>query len=354
MSNDKRSSCILVTGGAGYIGSHTIIELFGAGVETVISADSYVNSNEDTYARIAAVCGKAPVFYETDLTDAAATEKIFAAHPEITGVIHFAALKAVGESVEQPVAYSRNNLNSLLNVLELSARYGVSSFIFSSSGTVYGQPERVPVNESTPLLAPASPYGYTKVVGERIISDFAANHPQMQFVLLRYFNPVGAHPSGLIGEVQLQKPNNLVPIVTMVAAGIMPQLTVYGGDYPTRDGTCIRDYVHVCDIADAHVKALSYAGTRRGEPDNLDVFNLGSGNGVTVTEAIHAFEKVSGVPLNYRVGPRRAGDITAIYSDSSKAEKTLGWTARHSIEDMMRSAWKWQERLLSEKAAPRP
>lgn len=344
---DTTRQCVLVTGGAGYIGSHTIIELFGNNVEEVISIDNYINSSPKTYERIENVCGKKTTFYEVDLTSFAALETVFAKHPNITGVIHFAALKAVGESVKKPLLYYRNNLESLVNVLELSARFGVKSFIFSSSCTVYGQPEHFPVNEKTPLLEPASPYGYTKSAGERIIRDFAANNNHINFVLLRYFNPVGAHPSGLIGEIQQQQINNLVPYITMTAAGSLPQLIVHGGDYPTRDGTCIRDYIHVCDIAEAHVKALSYA--KKMGTSNIDVFNLGSGTGVSVLEAIDAFEKVSGKKLNYVIGPRRPGDVAAIYSDSAKAAKELGWHTHYTLQDMMLSAWKWQLNLGAEK-----
>jgi UDP-glucose 4-epimerase len=341
-------SCILVTGGAGYIGSHTIIELFNSGIETVISVDNYKNSSPKTYDRIENISGKKTIFYDVDLTDFNAIEKVFEKHPNISGVIHFAALKAVGESVEQPMLYYRNNLNSMLNMLELSAKFGVRSFIFSSSCTVYGQPEQFPVNESTPLLEAESPYGYTKSAGERIIKDFAAVQPQMKFVLLRYFNPVGAHPSGLIGEPQQQKPNNLMPYITMTAAGILPQLIIYGGDYPTKDGTCIRDYIHVCDIADAHVKSLSYS--RDKMPDvNVEIFNLGSGNGISVLEAVKAFEEVSNTKLNYTIGPRRAGDITAIFSDSSKADRVLKWKPQYSLKEMMLTSWKWQQQVLSEK-----
>jgi UDP-glucose 4-epimerase len=345
---NKADSCILVTGGAGYIGSHTIIELFRSGVETVISIDDYANSSAKSYERIEAISGKKTIYYDIDLTHLNDVENVFKKHPNIVGVIHFAALKAVGESVQKSLSYYRNNLVSLLNVLELSARYGVKSFIFSSSCTVYGEPKEFPVNESTPLLEPESPYGYTKSVGERIIKDFSLNQHDMKFVLLRYFNPVGAHPSGKIGEPQEQKPNNLMPFITMTAAGLLPQLTVHGGDYPTRDGTCIRDYVHVCDIAEAHVKALEYSATDMVDKQ-IDIFNLGSGNGVSVLEAINTFEKVAGLKLNYVIGPRRPGDIIAIYSDSSKAEKVLGWMPKYTIEDMMSSAWKWQENIVSEK-----
>lgn len=340
-----RNTCILVTGGAGYIGSHTIVELFGAGIHRVISVDDYRNSGEETYRRMEEACGQKPIYYQVDLTDYAATRRVFETHPEITGIIHFAAAKAVGESVEKPLLYYRNNLNGLMNLLELAGEFGVESFIFSSSCTVYGQPDSFPVNEQTPLQEPESPYGYTKLAGERIIRDFARITPNTRFVLLRYFNPVGAHASGLMGEPQIQQPNNLTPYITMVAAGLLPRLTVFGGDYPTRDGTCIRDYIHVIDVADAHIKALTLTADLYGE-GNVEVFNLGSGEGVSVLEAIHAFEKVSGVKLNYVIGPRRPGDITAIYSDSSKAERVLGWKPKHGIDAMMASAWKWQQRLL--------
>ncbi|MCG9912359.1 MAG: UDP-glucose 4-epimerase GalE [Flavobacteriales bacterium] len=341
---NKELSCVLVTGGAGYIGSHTIIELFNAGVQTVISVDNYSNSTEETYARIEAVCGKNPVHYEADISHPGHLKTICKAHPEIQGIIHFAALKAVGESVEKPLEYYRNNLDGLLHVLECVAEFQIKSFIFSSSCTVYGQTSVFPVNENTPLSEPESPYGYTKLAGERIIRDFAVIHPEIHCVLLRYFNPVGAHPSGLIGEIQLQKPNNLVPIITMSAAGILPAFSVHGNDYPTRDGTCIRDYVHVCDIADAHVKALRFSQSEV-QTVNPEIFNLGSGEGVSVLEAIKAFERVNQLVLNYAIGPRRAGDISAIYSDSSKAEKQLQWKPAYTLDDMMASAWKWQQNL---------
>lgn len=346
---DTPKACILVTGGAGYIGSHTIIELFQSGVESVISVDNYSTSDPVSYERIEAVCGKRPISYLVDLTEYADLEAIFEKHPNISGIIHFAAHKSVGESVEKPLLYYRNNIDSLLNILELAAEFNVKSFIFSSSCTVYGQPEKFPVDENTPLLEPESPYGYTKVAGERIIRDFSAVEKNIKFVLLRYFNPVGAHISGLIGEPQEQKPNNLTPLITMTAAGILPQLTVYGADYPTRDGTCIRDYIHISDIADAHVKALQYTLAEMTD-FNLDIFNLGTGQGISVLEAIHAFEKVSGVKLNYKIGPRRNGDIAAIYSDSSKAEIKLGWRPSHTLEEMMASAWKWQQNLISQHA----
>lgn len=345
---ETSKQCILVTGGAGYIGSHTIIELFQGGVDEVISVDNYINSSPKTYERIEVICEKKPIFYDVDLTDFSALRQVFEKHPNINGVIHFAALKAVGESVEKPLLYYRNNLDSLINVLELSREFGVKSFIFSSSSTVYGQPEYFPVNEKTPLLEPRSPYGYTKSAGERFIQDFSKNQENMKFVLLRYFNPVGAHPTGLIGEIQEQNVYNLMPYITMTAAGLLPQLTVHGGDYPTRDGTCIRDYIHVCDIADAHVKALTYA-EKKMPNQNVNIFNLGSGQGISVLEAIGTFEKVSGQKLNYIIGPRRAGDVAAIYSDSAKAESELAWKINYTIEDMMLSAWKWQQHLMSEK-----
>ena len=279
-----------------------------------------------------------------DVCDKEALSEVFEENPGIEGVIHFAALKAVGESVEQPLRYYQNNLLSLINILDCCEKYEVKNFIFSSSCTVYGEIDQLPVTEQTPTKEAASPYGNTKLVGERIIKDFIAISENVNAIALRYFNPVGAHDSGLNGEDPINKPNNLVPVITRTASGMIPQLTVFGGDYATRDGSCVRDYIHVVDIAEAHVKALEYLMEGKNE-DRYEYINLGSGNGVTVLEAIQAFEKVAGLELNYVVGDRRPGDVGAIYSDSSLAKEKLGWEARRGIEEMMASAWKWQVNL---------
>jgi len=337
-------SSILVTGGTGYIGSHTIIELLAAQQYEVISIDNQVNSSLETLDRIEAITGKSIVHYSIDLVNLEEVEAIFRKHRDIKGVIHFAALKAVGESVAEPLMYYRNNLVSLINILACCEQFDVPHMIFSSSCTVYGEIEQLPVNEATPISHAESPYGNTKLVGEQIISDFVRSTDHISAIALRYFNPVGAHDSGLNGEDPLNKPNNLVPVVTQTASGIISQLTVYGGDYPTRDGSCIRDYIHVTDIAQAHVKAMDYLVAQRNEK-KYEVFNLGSGNGVTVLEVIKAFEKVTGQKLNYVIGQRRPGDVTAIYSDSSLAKSRLDWEAKIRIEEMMDSAWKWQQHL---------
>ncbi|GAB4428649.1 MAG: UDP-glucose 4-epimerase GalE [Bacteroidia bacterium] len=337
-------SSILITGGTGYIGSHTAIELLNQDRFRVISIDNYGNSSPAVLDRIEAITGRRMTNYAIDLCDKEALDAVFAENPDIVGIIHFAALKAVGESVELPLRYYHNNLVSLINLLDCAKQYGVGPFIFSSSCTVYGDIEEMPVTEQTPTTEAASPYGNTKLVGERIIKDFARVTPELQAIALRYFNPVGAHDSGLNGEDPLSKPNNLVPFITRVASGLLPQLTVFGGDYPTRDGTCIRDYIHVTDIALAHIQALDYLLEGRNS-SNYEQFNLGSGNGVSVLEAIHAFEHVTGQPLNYVIGPRRPGDVTTIYSDSSLALEKLGWQATRGIDEMMASAWKWQVTL---------
>ena len=285
-----------------------------------------------------------------DLANQEATEAIFAENPDIDGVIHFAALKAVGESVAMPLHYYRNNFNSLINILGASKKYGVDNVIFSSSCTVYGEIDQLPVTEASPVSKAESPYGNTKLVGEQIIRDFVKSSESQKVMALRYFNPVGAHESGLNGEDPINKPNNLVPVITMTASGLIPQLTVFGGDYPTRDGSCIRDYIHVTDIAEAHVMAMDYLLNNRNS-DRFEFLNLGSGNGVSVLEAIEAFEKVSGQKLNYVVGERRPGDVTAIYSDSSLAKEKLGWEAKIGIEEMMASAWKWQQNLNQQRMA---
>ncbi len=337
---------ILITGGTGYIGSHSAIQILEQGRFNVVSIDNQLRSSLDSLDRIERITGKRMTNYSIDACDLDAVEEVFAKHDDIVGVIHFAALKAVGESVAEPLFYYRNNLVSLINMLACCEKFGVSNFIFSSSCTVYGDiaPEHLPVTEDTPTPDAASPYGATKVMGERIIQDFVVASQHVNAVALRYFNPVGAHSSGFIGEEPIGKPNNLVPFITMTASGLLPQLTVFGGDYNTRDGSCIRDYIHVSDIASAHLKALDYLLENKNE-QRYERFNLGSGQGVTVLEAIEAFEKVSGETLNYGVGPRRPGDVEQIYSDCSLALEKLGWKAEHGIESMMDSAWKWQLEL---------
>ena len=343
-------SKILITGGTGYIGSHTIIELLALGRYEVISVDNYINSSQDTLDRIEAITGKRVKNYEVDLADAAATETIFEENPDIEGVIHFAALKAVGESVAKPLYYYRNNFNSLVNILDACEKYEVKNIIFSSSCTVYGEIDQLPVTEASPVTQAESPYGNTKLVGEQILRDYVKATSAQKVMALRYFNPVGAHESGLNGEDPINKPNNLVPFITMTASGLLPQLTVFGGDYPTRDGSCIRDYIHVSDIAEAHVMAIDYLIQDKNQ-ERFEFLNLGSGKGVSVLEAIEAFEKVSEQKLKYVVGDRRPGDVTAIYSDSSLAKERLGWEAKKGIEEMMASAWKWQQNLNQQRLA---
>ncbi|MCD6067389.1 MAG: UDP-glucose 4-epimerase [Bacteroidetes bacterium] len=340
------SATILVTGGSGYIGSHTIIELFNNGFD-VVSIDNQSNSSVDAYDHIEQITGKRVVSYSADVCDIAQLRGLFSKH-RIEGIIHFAAFKAVGESVEDPLKYYHNNIASLVSVLQLSEEFNVNKLIFSSSCSVYGNVTSLPVDENTALPKAESPYAYTKQIGEVMIENFCKVHPALQAVSLRYFNPVGAHKSGLNGESPINKPNNLVPVITATAIGKIPQLTIYGGEYPTRDGTCVRDYIHVSDVADAHVLALKYLIDGKNSV-NYDVFNLGTGNGVSVLEAIHAFEKVSGQKLNYRIGPPREGDVVAVYSDSSKAGKLLGWTCKFDIDEMMRTAWLWERNVAERK-----
>jgi UDP-glucose 4-epimerase len=332
---------ILVTGGAGYIGSHTIVELLETTPHEIISIDNYSNSSPDTFDRIERITGKKVKNHAIDLCNAGELDAFFSSAGPIAGIIHFAAFKAVGESVLDPKKYYHNNINSLLNILDCSVKYNVRDFIFSSSCSIYGNISTLPVSETTPPGKAESPYAYTKQVGEEILKDYAKAYPQLRTIALRYFNPVGAHLSGLIGESSINKPNNLVPVITQTAIGKIPQMTVFGKDYPTRDGTCIRDYIHVTDIAIAHIRALELLAQKK-ITDPFSVFNLGTGNGVSVLEAISAFEKVSGKKLNYVIGPKREGDVGAIYSDNSYTERILGWKPKFSLEDMMSSAWKWE------------
>ncbi|MFT3825707.1 MAG: UDP-glucose 4-epimerase GalE [Chitinophagaceae bacterium] len=335
-------SKILVTGGCGYIGSHTIVDLVENGYD-VISVDNNSRSSSRILEGVEKITGKKIKNYKVDLCNFDDTCAIFQENTDIVGIIHFAAYKAVGESVEQPLMYFENNLVSLINLLKCVQEFAIPHFVFSSSCTVYGNPDVIPVTEATPPKPAESPYGYTKQMGEQIINEFSKANPS-QCVLLRYFNPVGAHPSIAIGELPIGKPANLVPAITQTAIGKLPQLTVFGDDYPTRDGSCIRDFIHVSDIAHAHTLAIQFLQDGKSNK-RCEVFNLGTGNGVTVLEAIHAFEKVSGVKLNYTIGPRRAGDVIAIYANNDYARNTLGWQTNYSLDDMMLTAWKWEQRL---------
>lgn len=330
---------ILVTGGCGYIGSHTLIDLIEKGYE-VISVDNNSRSSPVTLKGVELVTSKKVKNYKVDLCNFDDTFAIFQENTDINGIIHFAAYKSVGESVAHPLLYFENNISALINLLKCVQEFQIPYFVFSSSCTVYGNPETVPVTENSPARAAESPYGYSKQMCERIVDEFSKSSGT-QSILLRYFNPVGAHPSSIIGETPLGIPENLVPMITQTAIGKIPKMYIHGTDYPTRDGSCIRDYIHVCDIAHAHTLALAYL-EKTGRYHPCEIFNLGSGNGVTVLEAIHAFEKVSGVKLNYEIGPRRPGDVVAIYANNDLAKKTLEWSPRFSLEEMMATAWNWE------------
>lgn len=333
---------ILVTGGCGYIGSHTIVDLLDNGFE-VISVDSLINSNEEPLKGIEEITGKKIKNYRTDLCDMDATREIFKENPDITGIIHFAALKAVGESVEKPIWYFRNNINSLLNILEACKEFGVKDFIFSSSCSVYGNAKELPVTEDTPFQPAESPYARTKQLGEQMIRDFCVANPTFKAILLRYFNPAGAHKSTQLGESPVNPALNLVPVITEVAIGKREKLLVFGDDYNTRDGSCIRDYIHVMDLANAHTKSIQYLFEEKNN-ESCEVFNLGIGEGVSVLEAIQAFEKVTQQKLNYQIGPRRPGDVEAIYSNYHQAASKLGWEPTRDIEDIMSTAWNWEKK----------
>ncbi|MBI4929236.1 MAG: UDP-glucose 4-epimerase GalE [Bacteroidetes bacterium] len=335
---------ILITGGAGYIGSHTIIEMLETTSWDILSADNFFNSFPTIFDRIKTITGNSISNYEIDLCNKSFTKKIFSENPDIQGVIHFAALKSVPESVANPELYYHNNNESLKNVLSCLKEFGVENFIFSSSCSVYGNINTLPVNEDTPLQKAQSPYGHTKQMGEEIIAEFSKSNPDIHSIALRYFNPVGAHTSGLIGEHPRRKCDNLVPAITETAIGMAEHFIVHGDNYNTRDGSCIRDYVHVSDIANAHILALKYLMKEKVK-NNFEIINLGTGKGISVMEAINAFEKVSGKKLNYIIGPRREGDVESIFSDSSKAQRILGWAPKYNIEQMMESAWKWQLNL---------
>lgn len=338
---------ILVAGGAGYIGSHTIVDLLENGFD-VISVDNFSSSTKDVFEGIEKITAKKIVNYNVDLTDLNQTRNVFINNKDIVGVINFAAYKAVNESVQNPLKYYQNNIVSLINLLQCLQEFAITNFVFSSSCTVYGNPEQIPVTENTEHKKAESPYGFSKQIGERMIEDFVLANPTTKAFLLRYFNPVGAHPSTLIGELPLGKPMNLVPAITQTAIGKLPKMFVHGNDYDTRDGSCLRDYIHVCDIAAAHTLAMQYLMNNKNV-SNPEILNLGSGNGVTVFEAIQSFEKVSGIKLNYDIGPRREGDVMAIYANNDLALRKLNWKIKFNLDSMMKTAWEW-ELKLKEKA----
>jgi len=333
---------ILVTGGLGFIGSHTVVELVNSGYEPVI-VDNLANSDIKILDQLTRIIGYKPIFHKLDLCDERAVKKLAELEPDLSGIIHFAAYKAVGESVREPLKYYRNNFFSMLNLLE--AYYGKPlNFVFSSSCTVYGQPDELPVTESAPVKVAQSPYGNTKQIAEEILQDMVASGSDYKVISLRYFNPVGAHESALIGELPIGVPQNLVPFITQTAIGKREKITVFGDDYNTPDGSCVRDYIHVVDLAKAHVAALKYME----KPDfkGYDVFNIGTGNGTTVLQIIHAFENATGVKLNYTIGPRREGDVEQVWGDVHKSAAKLGWRAGLGIDDMMQSAWEWEKYIF--------
>ncbi|MGB4844186.1 MAG: UDP-glucose 4-epimerase GalE [Ferruginibacter sp.] len=333
---------ILVTGGCGYIGAHTIVDLIEHGFD-VISADNNSRSNENILDAVEKITGKIIKNYKVDLCIYDDTVAVFQENPDIVGIIHFAAYKSVGESVKNPLLYFENNLNSLINILKCADEFSVPNFVFSSSCTVYGNPDKIPVTEETPMKPAESAYGATKQMGEQIVQE-AVNCNTNRAILLRYFNPVGAHPSALIGELPIGKPQNLVPAITQTAIGKLPMMQVWGNDYDTRDGSCVRDYIHVCDIAHAHTLALNYLLQNKNQ-SNCDIFNLGTGDGHTVMEIIAEFEKTSKVKLNYKIGPRRSGDVIAIYANSDKAKNLLNWHPKYNLHQMVATAWSWELKL---------
>ena len=334
---------ILVTGGTGYIGSHTVVELQQAGYPVVI-IDNLSNSNREVIDGIEAITGVRPPFFEGDITNLDDLNRLFNEYPDIRGIINFAASKAVGESVQKPILYYRNNLTGLLNLLEIMPQRGVKGIVFSSSCTVYGEPDHNPVTEQSPIKKATSPYGNTKQISEEIITDVIASGAPIKSVILRYFNPIGAHPSANIGELPNGVPANLVPFITQTAMGIRKELSVFGDDYNTPDGSCIRDYIDVVDLARAHVTAVERMLDDKSEKA-IEIFNLGTGRGVSVIELITEFEKVNNVKVPHKIVGRRAGDIEKVWADPSFANKVLGWTADTPLADTLRSAWKWQQRL---------
>jgi len=336
---------ILVTGGCGYIGGHTIVDLIENGFD-VICVDDLSKGSLRMLHGVEKIVGKTVKNYKVNLCDLEDTEAIFIENPDIVGVVHFAAYKSVPESVREPLKYFRNNINSLVNVLQCAKEYGVHNFVFSSSCSVYGNADELPVSEDAPLKEPESPYARTKQIGESVCADFCVPNKKFNVVLLRYFNPVGAHMSATIGELQ-DVPENLVPVITQTAIGKRKDMQVYGNDYPTKDGSCVRDYIHVMDIANAHTKALQYMLEGKNA-ERCEVFNLGTGAGVTVLELIAAFEKVSGQKLNYKIGARRPGDVVAVYANNNKAATKLGWGIKYNLDQMMDTAWRWELYLKRE------
>ncbi|MBQ8564952.1 MAG: UDP-glucose 4-epimerase GalE [Bacteroidaceae bacterium] len=334
---------ILVTGGAGYIGSHTAVELQNAGYEVVI-VDNLSNSNEAVIDGITRITGIRPAFEHLDCNDREGMHKVFEKYPGIEGVIHFAASKAVGESVQKPLLYYRNNLVSLMNILELMQEFGVKGIVFSSSCTVYGQPDVLPVDESAPIKPALSPYGNTKQICEEIVRDTIHSGAAYRAILLRYFNPIGAHPTAEIGELPLGVPQNLIPYLTQTAIGIRKELSVFGNDYNTPDGSCIRDYINVVDLAKAHVVAMNRMLNALSD-EAVEVFNLGTGRGVSVLELINSFERATGVAVPHKIVGRRKGDIEQVWANPDRANNVLGWTAEESLDDTLASAWRWQEKL---------
>lgn len=332
---------ILVTGGLGYIGSHTVIEIVNSGHEVVI-IDNLSNTRIEVHAALEKLAGRSLPFYETDILNIEGLRDIFKMEKNIEGIIHFAAKKSVSESLRIPVSYYENNISGVINLMRITGEFDVKYFVFSSSCTVYGQPDQIPVSESTPTVKSPTPYGNSKIISEMILDEYTRLNPNLSTVMLRYFNPVGAHESALIGELPLGVPDNLMPFITQTAAGWREQLSVFGSDYDTRDGTAIRDYIHVADLADAHLKALEWMVPLQ---NIVEYFNIGTGNGHTVLEVVNSFEKTTGKKLNYKLTDRRPGDIEQIWADTTKSEKILGWKASHSLDDMTLSAWKWQQKL---------
>jgi UDP-glucose 4-epimerase len=335
---------ILVTGGLGFIGSHTVVELQNEGFEVII-IDNLSNSSQEVLKGIVAITGKMPLYEKLDLRDKTSVQDFFKKYNNVDGVIHFAASKAVGESVENPLLYYENNINTLVYILQELQQKTKANFIFSSSCTVYGQAETMPITENAPIQPAISPYGNTKQIGEEIITE-VCKVSTINAILLRYFNPIGAHPSGEIGELPIGVPQNLVPFITQTGIGLRKELSVYGNDYPTPDGTAIRDYIHVVDLAKAHVIALKRLLDKKNV-FKVETFNLGTGTGSSVLEVITAFEKVSNQKLPYKIVPRREGDITSAYANTDKANNILGWKAESSLEEAMRSAWKWEQKIRS-------